>query len=106
MFNDGLNVFIQLPKFFPPDFESSLKDDLAIPLHGNDYDVPFAIVVFEFQFPPIVDHTPFPDFDVVATDFEASHDAIDYDFPFGDFSAKFRLLEVNESKLNNGNKGG
>jgi len=88
--NDGLNIFIQLLKFLPPlDFDFSLKDDLAIPWHVDDYDVPSVIVVFEFQFPPIVDHTPFSNFDVVAVDFEASCDAIDYDFPFGDFSAKF-----------------
>ncbi len=73
-------------------------------MHVDDYDVPFAIVVFEFQFPLIVDHTPFLDFDVVAANFETSHDAIDYDFLFGDFSAIFRLLEDNESKLNNVSK--
>jgi hypothetical protein len=89
--NDGLDILIQLLKIFHLllDFDFSLKHDLAIPLHVDDYDVPFAIIVFEFQFPSIVDHSPSPDFDVGVIDFEASHDAIDYDFPFGDFKAQF-----------------
>jgi hypothetical protein len=104
---DQIFSFNFLNFFSPLDFDSSLKDDLVIPLHVDDYNVLFLIDVFEFQFSaPIVDHSPSPDFDVVVIDFEASHEAMDKDFPFGDFNAKFQFLDVNESKLNNVNKGG
>jgi hypothetical protein len=61
----------------------------TIALHVNDYDVP-TINVFKFQFPPSTD------FDAITTDFEASPNVIDYDFPSGDFSAKSRFFNINE----------
>jgi hypothetical protein len=67
-----------------------LEDDLAIPLHVDDYDVPSTINVYEFQFfPPFdVDHPPSPNSDVAVVDFETFLNAIDYDYPSDDFSAK------------------
>jgi hypothetical protein len=60
-----------------------------IPLHVDDYDAS-TINVSKFQFPlSAIDHSPSLDYDVDTFDFEASLDAIDYDFPFGDFNAKF-----------------
>jgi hypothetical protein len=46
--NDGSKFFNQLLEFLLSDFDSSLKDDLAISLYVDDYDVPSAIDVFEF----------------------------------------------------------
>lgn len=83
--NDGSTIFIQLLEFLSlhPNFDSSLKDDSTIPLHVNDYDVHFTIYVFQFQFPPpIVDHFPSLDFNVIGVDYKAYPDVIDYDFSF------------------------
>jgi hypothetical protein len=99
------DIFIQPLEFLhPPNFDYSLKYNLAILLHIDDYDVPSVINVFELKFLPIVDHSLCPNSNVVVVDFETFHDAIDYDSPFGDFNAKSWFFEINEFKLNNVNK--
>ncbi len=75
-------------------------------MHVDDYDAS-TINVSKFQFPlSAIDHSPSLDYDVDTFDFEASLDAIDYDFPFGDFNAKFWFLDTNDFELNNVNEKG
>ncbi len=54
--NDESDIFIQLLEFLPrpPSFDSSLKDDLAIPLHVDDYDVPSELMFLDFNFLPLL----------------------------------------------------